>query len=280
MVEKITLHDLSDRMRAGQPLTMLSLYDAPAAAIADAAGVDMILVGDSLGMALLGRDDTLTVSLDEMVVFCRAVARGARRPLLIGDLPFLTYTSPQQALESAGRIMREGKADAVKLEGGEIVLPMVQALVQFGIPVMGHLGLTPQSVHTLGGFRTQGRTAEAAERLLHEARALEAAGIFALVLEAVPREVAAVVAEALRVPVIGIGAGPDVDGQVLLYHDILGLTFGRPAKFVRVFGDIRGLSVDACRTFCEAVRDRSYPLDEQSYHMTQAQLEILRQRLR
>ena len=280
MPAKIRLHDLAEKVRAGEPLTMFSLYDAPAAAIADAAGVDMILIGDSLGMPLLGRDDTLTVTLDEIIVFCRAVARGARRPLLIGDLPFLTYTSPQQALDSAGRIMREGGVDAVKLEGGETVVPMVEALVRFGIPVMGHLGLTPQSVHALGGFRMQGRTVEAAKRLLAEARALEAAGVFALVLEAVPREVAAAVRDALQVPVIGIGAGPDCDGQVLLYHDVLGLTFGRPAKFVRVFADVRTLSVDACRSFCEAVRERSYPQDEHSYHMTASELEVFLQNMR
>ena len=225
---RVTTATLLEMKARGEKITMLTAYDYPTACLLDEAGIDMLLVGDSVGNVVLGYEDTLPVTMDEMIHHTRAVARGARRAMVVGDMPFLSYqASLPEAVLNAGRFLKEGGAQAVKLEGGSERANVVRALVETGIPVMGHLGLTPQSVHQLGGFRVQGKDEAAARRLLDSALALEEAGIFSLVLEAIPAELAAQVTSRLQVPTIGIGAGPDCDGQVLVVHDMLGLSGAR-----------------------------------------------------
>ncbi len=261
----VTLTRLLALKRAGTPIVCLTAYDASFAAILDQAGVDLVLVGDSLGMVVQGRDSTLPVTMDHMVYHCACVARGCRRPLRVGDMPFMSYATPERALANATRLMQEGDMQMVKLEGGMAVLDSVDALVSHGIPVCGHLGLQPQSVHQLGGYRVQGRTPEQAEALKAAARALEAAGASLLVLECVPRALAAEITAELRIPTIGIGAGPDTDGQVLVLYDMLGVTRGHRPRFVQDFlagaGDVEA----AVRAFAEAVRARRFPGPDQSF---------------
>ncbi len=262
----VTVHDLAAMRARGERIVMVTAYDANAAALADEAGVPVLLVGDSLAMVVLGHPTTLPVTLDEMLHHARAVVRGAGRALVVVDLPFgSTQGGPSDALASAVRVLKESGAAAVKLEGGRGVAPTVRALVDVGIPVMGHVGLTPQSVHALGGYRVQGRGQGAAEALAGDVAALAAAGAFAVVLEAVPAEVGARVTAASPIPVIGIGAGPDVDGQVLVWHDLLGLTPGPHPRFVRAYEDLRGRTVAALRTFADDVRSGRYPSPSESY---------------
>lgn len=262
----VTIHDLSAMKARGERFVMVTAYDAGSAALLDELGVPVVLVGDSLGMVVLGHPTTLPVTLDEMLHHTRAVVRGVRDALVVTDLPFGTYQdSPSQALASATRVLKEGGASAVKLEGGAAIVPALEHLVAAGIPVMGHLGLTPQSVHTLGGFRVQGRGDRAAERLLDDARRLEDAGAFAIVLEGVPGSVGTSVSAALRVPTIGIGAGPGTDAQVLVWHDLLGLTTGRLPRFVKPYADLRREIVSAVKAFRTEVADGEFPGPEHTY---------------
>jgi 3-methyl-2-oxobutanoate hydroxymethyltransferase len=264
---RTTVHTFADKRRRGQPIVMVTAYDHPTARIAENAGVDAILVGDSLAMVVLGHPNTLSVTMDEMLHHARAVSRGATRPLRIGDLPFMSYQADAaEAVRNAGRFLAEGGMDAVKLEGGQPYAATAAAIVRAGIPVMGHVGLTPQSVHALGGFRVQGRTADAARAILEDALALEEAGCFAIVLEGVPDRVAAHVTERLRIPTIGIGAGGGTSGQVLVFHDLAGLT-AHPPRFVRRFGEAGAALEEAVRAYADAVRERSFPAAEHAYVM-------------
>ena len=244
---------------------MITAYDALTARVFDDAGIPVILVGDSAAMVVYGYDSTIPVTVDELLPLVRGVTRGATRSLIVADLPFGSYqASPAQALDTAARFMKEGGAHAIKLEGGASVLPQVEALVAAGIPVMGHLGLTPQSVNQFGGYRVQGR-GEAGDVLMRDAKALEAAGAFAIVLEVVPAELAAQVTAALSIPTIGIGAGAACDGQVLVWQDLAGLTPGRTAKFVRKYADVTSVLTNAVSAWGTDVVSRAYPADEHSY---------------
>jgi len=250
----------------GKRFTCVTAYDYPSARLVSDAGIEMLLVGDSLGMVVLGHESTLPVTLDDMLHHTRAVVRAKPRPLVVADMPFMTYqTGPMDALRNAGRLVQEGGADAVKLEGGARVAEAVRVIVEAGIPVTGHLGLTPQSVLAMGGFRVQGRGDEAAARLLREAKLLESCGVFALFLEGVPRALAKDVTAALGIPTIGIGAGPDCDGQVLVWHDLLGLWFGKPAKFVRRYADLGDAAAQGLARFAADVREGRFPNDDESY---------------
>jgi 3-methyl-2-oxobutanoate hydroxymethyltransferase len=245
---------------------MVTAYDFTMARLLDAAGVDVLLVGDSLGMVVQGRDTTIPVELDEVCYHTRAVARGAQYAHVVGDMPFMSFqVSPSQALENAGRLVKEGMAHSVKLEGGEDVAEHVARISRAGIPVMGHVGLTPQSVHALGGFKVQGKTVEAAERLVADARALEQAGAYAIVLEAVPPDVAERVTDAVTVPTIGIGAGAGCDGQVLVCYDMLGMTVGRTPKFAKRFAELGDQIQNAVGDYVQQVRTRQFPGPEHSY---------------
>ena len=258
----------SVKVRGGSaPLVMVTAYDAPSARMADEAGVDMILVGDSLAMVVLGYDDTLQVTIDDMVHHTAAVARTKPRALVVGDLPWMSYhVSPEDTVRNAAALIRAG-AQAVKLEGGRKRLPMIEAIVDAEIPVMGHLGLTPQSVHAMGGFKVQGREQEAALRLVADAKALAHVGCFALVLEGVPDEVARMVTDAVDVPTIGIGAGRHCDGQVLVFHDVLGIEDRILPKFVRRYASLKQDGVAALETYAADVRSGRFPADEESYHL-------------
>ncbi len=272
---KVTVPDIlrrksSSAANSNEPpnkITCLTAYDYPTARLLDEAGVDILLVGDSLGMVVLGYDNTLPVTLEEMLHHTRAVRRGTQRALVVADMPYGSYHAESgESLHNAMRFIKEAGAEAVKVEGGERRLELIARLVEAEIPVMGHVGLTPQSVHALGGFKVQGKTPDAAERLLRDARAVEAAGAFSIVLEAVPRELAAQITRELRIPTIGIGAGPDCDGQVLVLHDMIGLTFGEPPKFARRYAKVGEEILRAAREYCEDVRGGRFPSDAESYH--------------
>jgi 3-methyl-2-oxobutanoate hydroxymethyltransferase len=263
---KVTVAKLRAKKAARERCVMVTGTDYSLARIADEAGVDVILVGDSLANVALGMESTLPVTMDEMLVFTRAVTRGARRALVVGDLPFLSYqVSAEEARRNAGRFLKEGGAAAVKLEGGAEIAPTVASIVAMGVPVMGHVGLTPQSVHAMGGYRVQGRDEQRANEIVDGARALEDAGVFAIVLEGIPCALAARVTAALAVPTIGIGAGPQCDGQVLLIHDLLGLTLGHRPKFVKSYADCGGQAAQAVKQFCHEVRGGLFPDEEHSY---------------
>jgi 3-methyl-2-oxobutanoate hydroxymethyltransferase len=257
------------RSRKGGPtLTMVTAYDYPSARIVDEAGIDMILVGDSVANVVHGHATTMSVDLETMVLHTAAVTRAEPRALVISDMPWLSYhVSEEETIRNAGRLIREGGAEAVKLEGGRKRLPMVTALVETEIPVMGHIGLTPQSVHAMGGYRVQGRMADDARDLIDDARALDQAGIFALVLEGIPDLVAEIVTKEVSIPTIGIGAGPGTDGQVLVFHDILGLTYGRAPRFVRRFADLHDQAVKGVVAFRSAVENGSFPAENETYHL-------------
>jgi 3-methyl-2-oxobutanoate hydroxymethyltransferase len=251
--------DLALRSKQGEKLTMIAVYDATMAALFDQAGVDMLLVGDSLGMTILGHSSTVTVTLDHMLHHTRAVARGTKRALVVADMPFLTHRiSDTETVRSAGILLQEGGAAAVKLEGGHSILGSVSRLVEAGIPVMGHLGLTPQSVHQLGGFRTQAKDPDAARQLLQDAQDLEQAGAFAIVLECIPSDLAAGVTAAIGIPTIGIGAGPHCDGQVLVSYDMLGL-FENPPPFAKQYAKLRGEISRAASEFVREVKSGEFP---------------------
>jgi 3-methyl-2-oxobutanoate hydroxymethyltransferase len=260
----------SVRARKGGPkLVMVTAYDYPGARIADEAGVDVILVGDSVANVVHGHEDTLAVDLDTMVLHTAAVARAAPRPLIVGDLPWMSFhVSVEDTVRNAGRLIREGGAEAIKLEGGRKRLPMVGAILNAEIPVMGHLGLTPQSVHSMGGFKVQGRAVAEARELIEDARLLAEMGVFAIVLEGVPDLLASIVTKEVPVPTIGIGAGAGTDGQVLVFHDLLGLTFGRTPKFVRPYADLKTAAVEALRAYSRDVQNGDFPADEESYHLS------------
>ncbi len=262
----VSIHDLAAAKARGERFVMVTAYDASSAALLDEVGVPVLLVGDSLGMVVLGYDSTVPVTLEEMLHHTRAVARGARDALVVGDLPFGSYQEgPTQALSAAVRMLKEGGASAVKLEGGGPMVATTERLVTAGIPVMGHVGLTPQSVHQFGGFKVQGRDPAAAERIVEDAIALAEAGAFAVVLEAVPAAIGATVTAAIDVPTIGIGAGPHTDAQVLVWHDLLGLTSGRLPRFVKAYADLRAEISGAIKTFQSEVADGEYPGPEHTY---------------
>ncbi|GAB4254504.1 3-methyl-2-oxobutanoate hydroxymethyltransferase [Deferrisoma sp.] len=263
---KITIPEIRERKRRGPPLVMITAYDYPTARIVDQAGVDLILVGDSLAMVCLGYPDTVPVTLDEMIHHTAAVARGAERALVVGDLPFLSYqVSREQAIESAGRLVKEARADCVKLEGGRSQADKIEAIVTAGIPVMAHIGLTPQTATQLGGFKVQGRDPEAARALLEDAKAVEAAGAFAVVLECVPTKLATRISQSLSIPTIGIGAGPRCDGQVLVLHDLVGLFDRFVPKFVKRYADLGAEMRRAVETYCAEVRDGAFPGPEHGF---------------
>jgi 3-methyl-2-oxobutanoate hydroxymethyltransferase len=266
MAQQVTAPALRARKRQ-EPIVAVTAYDAPTARIADEAGVDLILVGDSVAMVVLGYDDTLQVTVADMAHHVAAVARARPRALVVADMPWMSYhlTLPE-AVANAATLVRAGAA-AVKLEGGRVRVPVVQALVDAQIPVVGHVGLTPQSVHALGGYRVQGQQAEAAEALVDDARALADAGCFAIVLECVPREVAHLVTESVEVPTIGIGAGPDCDGQILVLHDLLGLEERIAPKFVRRYAGLKADAVAAVGAYAADVRARRFPSDAESFHL-------------
>src|SRR3989454_8761782 len=272
---KITVPSLLQRKslppQDSTKITCLTAYDYPTARLLDEAGVEVLLVGDSLGMVMLGHETTLPVTVDEMLHHTRAVRKGTRRALVVADMPFGSYHAEiSESVRNAVRFVKEAGAEAVKVEGGERRLELIARLTEAEIPVMGHVGLTPQSLHAMGGFKVQGKTPDAAEQLVRDARAVEAAGAFAIVLEAVPRELAAQITRELRIPTIGIGAGPDCDGQILVVHDLLGLTFGQTPKFARRYAKVGEIISKAVREYCDDVREGGFPSDAESYHAPQA----------
>jgi 3-methyl-2-oxobutanoate hydroxymethyltransferase len=274
MSQAVTAPAVRSRKGSGEPLVMVTAYDAPGARIADCAGVDMILVGDSLAMVVLGYEDTLQVTVDDMVHHTAAVARAKPVPMVIADLPWMSYhLGVADAVQNAARLIRAGAA-AVKLEGGRKRLPVIEAILDAEIPVMGHLGLTPQSVHAMGGFKVQGKGVDATLQLIDDARALAEAGCFAIVLEGVPDTVARLVTEAVDVPTIGIGAGPWCDGQVLVFHDLLGLEDRVLPKFVRRYASLKADAVAAVATYAADVRAHRFPSDSESSHLP---ADVLRQ---
>jgi 3-methyl-2-oxobutanoate hydroxymethyltransferase len=270
---RVTIPALQARKKTGPRIVCLTAYDYPTARILDETGeVDIILVGDSVGMTVLGYESTVPVTMDEMVHHTKAVARGVKRALVVGDMPYLSFhLSEEESVRNAARFIKEAGADAVKLEGATPKrLKLVEALTEAEIPVMGHVGLTPQSIRRLGQYRVQGSSAGEAGRLVREARNLESAGAFSVVIESVPMETAARITEALRVPTIGIGAGPACDGQVLVFHDMVGITTGYLPKFVRKYADLRGVISEAVRGYARDVREGRFPDDETSYHLKPA----------
>jgi 3-methyl-2-oxobutanoate hydroxymethyltransferase len=283
----VTLPRLQEMKALGKPIVMVTAYDYPSAQVAEEAGVDVVLVGDTAAMTVLGYDSTVPVSMDEMLVLARAVRRGLKTPLMIGDLPFGSYQiSNEQAIESAARYLKEAGCEAVKMEMAGLAggpadkhqsLERARAIVAAGIPLMGHVGLTPQSSTALGGYRAQGRTAQAAVQVADDALALQEAGCFAIVFEAVPDRVTETIVERLRIPVIGIGAGPATDGQVLVLNDLLGIYDGHTPRFVRRFANVRQAMVEGVRDYADAVRERRFPADEHCYSIDAGELERFRE---
>ncbi len=267
-VAKVTQQSLLERKQNGAAITAITAYDYPTARLVDEAGIDVVLVGDSLGMAVLGYEDTLSVTMDDMLHHARAVRRAVQRAMLVVDMPYGSYqVSLDDTLRNALRLVKESGSEAVKLEGGAPYAERVRALTEAEIPVVGHIGLTPQSLHRMGGYRVQGRTEAAAAQLCNDARALEQAGAMAIVLEGIPRELAATITTRLTIPTIGIGAGPDCDGQILVFHDLFSLSFRQPPKFVRGFGNAAELIAKGLEEFRTAVEARDFPNDRESYHM-------------
>jgi 3-methyl-2-oxobutanoate hydroxymethyltransferase len=277
----VTLPRLLEKKRLGQRLVMVTAYDYPSALAADKAGVDLVLVGDSGAMTVLGYDSTVPVSVDELIMLAKAVRRGLRTPFMVGDLPFGSYeVSDAQAVETAMRFVKEAGCDAVKLEGGgPTSVARARAIALAGIPVMGHVGLTPQTATALGGYKAQGRNAEAASRVAREALALQASGCFSVVFEAIPSEVAEAIMPRMEIPVIGIGAGPATDGQVLVFHDLLGIREGRGAKFVQRYASLLDEMVAGVAAFADDVRERRYPAPEHGYSIPDAELAEFRSAL-
>ncbi|MCI0488332.1 MAG: 3-methyl-2-oxobutanoate hydroxymethyltransferase [Blastocatellia bacterium] len=266
-VKKITAPHIRAR-KGGSPIIALTAYDYPSARLVDEAGFDFILVGDSLAQTVLGYDSTLPVTLDEMIAATRAVRRGVSRALIVGDMPFGSYSGrSERAVRAAVRFVKEGGAEAVKMEGGARVAHIVKAIVEAEVPVMGHIGLTPQSLLRMGGYRVQGKSLEAARELIEDALALERAGAFAVVLEGIPSEISRLITARLAIPTIGIGAGTGCDGQILVFTDLIGLTFGHLAKFVRQYADVKAVIADALKRFADDVSAGRFPADEESYHL-------------
>jgi 3-methyl-2-oxobutanoate hydroxymethyltransferase len=267
---KVTVPSLLEKKLSHQPITVLTAYDYASARLVDEAGLDVILVGDSLAMVMQGHENTLAITMDEMLLYTRGVRRAVRRALLVSDMPFGSYhVDDREGVANALRFIKEAGAEAVKIEGGHERTALVRRIVDAQVPVMGHLGLTPQSVHRMGGYKVQGKTLDAIEDLRADALALEDAGCFAIVLEGVPRELARIVTNQLRVPTIGIGAGPDCDGQVLVLHDMMTMTFSPPAKFVRRYADVSTVMREALGNYKRDVETRSFPSDAESYHLSQ-----------
>jgi 3-methyl-2-oxobutanoate hydroxymethyltransferase len=272
---KLSLPELAQMKRRGDRIVMITAYDAPSGRIADAAGVDLILVGDSAAMVMLGHDSTVPATMDEMIILTSAVNRGARRPLVVADLPFGSFqVSDQQALENAIRFVKEASADAVKLEGAGQSLSRVRSITGAGVPVMGHIGLTPQTATMLGGFKAQGRTAARAVQLYEDALALQEAGCFAIVLEAVPTPVAEAITRALDIPTIGIGAGASCDGQVLVWHDLLGLYDGHAPRFVKQYAELAPIIQSAVADYAREVRSGSFPAEQHTYAIPEEELAL------
>jgi 3-methyl-2-oxobutanoate hydroxymethyltransferase len=265
---KVTVPSLVNKKLAQRPITAVTAYDYASARLVDEAGLDVVLVGDSLAMVMQGHENTLAVTMDEMLLYTRGVRRALRRALLVADMPFGSYqTDEREGVANAVRFVKEAGAEAVKLEGGRERASLVRRIVDAEIPVMGHLGLTPQSVHRMGGYKVQGKTMEAIDELRTDALALEDAGCFAVVLEGMPRELTRVVTEELRIPTIGIGAGPDCDGQILVLHDMMSMTFSPPAKFVRRYANVAGAMRQALEEYRQDVEARTFPSDAESYHL-------------
>ena len=270
-LRKITHWSLREKKQRGEPITALTAYDYPTARLIDEAEIDMILVGDSVAMAVLGHESTLSLTMDEMLHHAKAVRRGVKSAMLVVDMPYGSYhTGDEEAVRNALRFVQESGAEAVKLEGGAYRAPLVERLARAEIQVVGHIGLTPQSVNRMGGYRVQGRSVSDIEKLMSDAVALEAAGAIALVLEGIPREVAARITAAAGIPTIGIGAGPDCDGQILVFHDLVSLAFAQPAKFVRQFSDAGATIRFAIDEYRDAVESRTFPNDAESYHLATA----------
>ena len=276
----MTLPRLAEKKRLGEAIVMITAYDYPSAQVAQEAGIDIVLVGDSGAMTVLGYPSTVPVSTDEMLMLCAAVRRGLSTPLLVGDLPFGSYeASDERAIATAQRFVKEAGCDAVKLEGGGTSVQRARAIVEAGIPVMGHVGLTPQTATALGGYRAQGRTAERALAVAHDALALEAAGCFSLVFEAIPAAVAEAITERVSVPVIGIGAGPATDGQVLVFHDLLGIYDGHAPRFAKRYGEVKAQMVAGVAEYAAEVRARAFPAAEHIYSIDVEELERFRAQL-
>ena len=266
--QKITVSTLRDKKLQHQPITCLTAYDYSSARLIDEAGIDIVLVGDSLAQAVLGYENTLSVTVDDMLHHTRAARRGVKHALLVGDMPFGSYQAdPTEAIHNAARFVKEAGAEVVKVEGGEKRADLIRRIIDAEIPVAGHIGLTPQSINVMGGYKVQGKSLSGVEQLMRDATALDRAGVAFIVLECIPREVAALITAEVETPTIGIGAGPDCDGQVLVVNDILNLTFGPPAKFVHRYGDAKALMSDAIQAFRQDVAGRHYPADEESYHL-------------
>jgi len=267
MAPKVTVPEIVKMKRAGQKITALTAYDYSFARILDEAGVDILLVGDSLGSVIQGQESTLPVTLEEMLYHTRIAARGRKRALLVGDMPFLSYqVSVEEAKRNAGRFLSEAGAEAIKVEGGVEIRDTIKAIVAVGIPVMGHVGLTPQSIHRFGGYKVQGKEKKAAERIVRDAVAVEEAGAFSVVLEGVPLDLAREITQRLTIPTIGIGAGVECDGQVLVVHDMLGLFDAYQPKFVKRYADLKGVMIDAVKRYVAEVKDGSFPDEEHSFH--------------
>jgi len=279
---KVTASTLLEKKSKHDPITCLTAYDYAMARLVDEAGIDMILVGDSLAQTMLGYENTLPVTMDEMLHHTRAVHRAVRHAFLVADMPYASYhVGVRETVRNAARFIKEAGAEAVKIEGGENRAALIDRLQDAEIPVVGHIGLTPQSVHRMGGYKVQGKTVRDIEQLMRDATALDHAGVVALVLEGIPREVAAMISAEVETPTIGIGAGPDCDGQVLVFHDILNLTFAPPAKFVRRYADAAELITGAVKAFRDDVKTGSYPSDAESYHLpkeAQATMEMIQNR--
>jgi len=282
--QKITTATLKEKKQRREPITCLTAYDYAGARLVDEAAIDIVLVGDSLAMTMLGYENTLSVTIEEMLHHTRAARRGVKNALLVADMPYGSYhLNPEEAVRNAARFVKEAGAEAVKVEGGEKRADLIRRIIDAEIPVTGHIGLTPQSVNVMGGYKVQGKSLEAIEQLMRDAVALDRAGVACIYLEGIPREVAGMVTAEVSVPTIGIGAGPDCDGQVLVFHDILNLTFGPPAKFVRRYADVAALITHAAQSFRADVTSHQYPADKESYHLpreTQAALDTVLARKR
>jgi 3-methyl-2-oxobutanoate hydroxymethyltransferase len=273
---KVTVPSLLEKKLLRQPITAVTAYDYASARLVDEAGLDVLLVGDSLAMVMQGQENTLAITMDEMLLYTRGVRRAVRRALLVADMPFGSYqTNKREGVANAVRFVKEAGAEAVKLEGGRERKELIRRIVGAEIPVMGHLGLTPQSVHRMGGYKVQGKTMEAIDELRTDALALEEAGCFAIVLEGVPRELAKIVTDELHIPTIGIGAGPDCDGQILVLHDIMTMTFSAPAKFVRRYADVAGVMREALGEYRRDVEARTFPSDVESYHLSREMKDLM-----
>jgi len=273
---KVTVPSLLEKKLQRQPIAAVTAYDYASARVVDEAGLDLVLVGDSLAMVMQGHENTLSVTMDEMLMYTRGVRRAVRRALLVADMPFGSYQADErEGVANAVRFVKEAGAEAVKLEGGRERKELVRRMFDAEIPVMGHLGLTPQSVHRMGGYKVQGKTMEAIDELRTDAFALQEAGCFALVLEGVPRELARIITEEMQIPTIGIGAGPDCDGQILVLHDMMTMPFSAPAKFVRRYADVAGIMRAALGEYKRDVEARAFPSDEESYHLSRELRELM-----